>query len=116
MAKTNTEKIADIQEQIAQLENRQKRLIQQQKEQERKDRTRRLCSRAGLLESILPDTIVLSDEQFKIFLKKTLLTDFTRRALTEIQSEHINPIQSKSVNSVQSRSGEREPDGATAQG
>ena len=39
MAKTNTEKIADIQEQIAQLENRQKRLIQQQKEQERKDRT-----------------------------------------------------------------------------
>ena len=40
-------KTADIEMQIAQLENRQKKLIQEQKLQERKDRTKRLCKRMG---------------------------------------------------------------------
>jgi len=110
MAKTKQEKISDLQEQIAQLENQRKRLIQQEKEQERKDRTKRLCKRAGLLESLLPDTIPLTDEQFKIFLEKTMLTDFTRRILTEIQSEHINPILSKSSETAQSRGEDEDAD------
>jgi len=45
MAKTKTEKVAGIEEQIQQLENEKKRLIQEQKAQERKDRTKRLCKR-----------------------------------------------------------------------
>lgn len=81
MAKTKSEKIASIQEQIAQLENQLKRLMQQQKEQERKDRTKRFCKRMGLFESMLPDTISLTDEQFKIFLKKTVTTEYSRRIL-----------------------------------
>lgn len=81
MTKTKTEKIADIQTQIEQLKNQEKRLIQQQKEQERKDRTKRLCKRAGLLESLIPDTISLTDEQFKIFLEKTVTTEHSRRIL-----------------------------------
>jgi len=87
MAKTRAEKINNIETEIQQLENQRKKLIQQEKEQNRKDRTRRLCKRAGLLESLLPDTIPLSDEQFKTFLEKTLLTDFTRRALTNITAQ-----------------------------
>lgn len=86
MAKTTTEKIENLQEQIEQLENQRKRLLQQQKEQERKDRTKRLCKRAGLLESMLPETIPLTDEQFKILLEKTLLTDSTRRILSELKA------------------------------
>jgi TolA-binding protein len=81
MAKTTTEKIENLQGQIQQLENQRKRLLQQQKEQERKDRTRRLCKRAGLLESLLPETITLTDEQFKTFLEKTLLGDYAIRVL-----------------------------------
>ena len=84
MAKTKSEKIASIQEQIAQLENQRKRLEQQQKEQERKDRTKRLCKRMGLFESMLPDTIPLTDEQFKIFLEQTVATDHSRRILAEL--------------------------------
>ena len=87
MAKTKTEKIESITTEIQQLENQRKKLIQQEKEQERKDRTRRLCKRAGLLESLLPDTIPLTDEQFKTFLEKTLLTDFTRRTLGNITTQ-----------------------------
>jgi hypothetical protein len=90
MAKTKTEKIASIQEQIAQLENQRKRLEQQQKEQERKDRTKRLCKRMGLFESMLPDTITLTDEQFKIFLEKTVTTEHSRRILDGLTAQTAN--------------------------
>ena len=87
MAKTKAEKIASIQEQIAQLENQRKRLEQQQKEQERKDRTKRLCKRMGLFESMLPDTISLTDEQFKIFLEQTIATEHSRRILDGLTAQ-----------------------------
>ena len=45
MAKTKAEKIAAIELQMTQLENQRKKLIQEQKQQERKDRTKRLCKR-----------------------------------------------------------------------
>ena len=88
MAKTKAEKIADIQEQIAQLENKQKKLVQEQKLQERNARTKRLCKRMGLIESLLPDTIPLTDEQFKIFLDKTLITEHSRRILAGLTAQN----------------------------
>lgn len=70
MAKTKAEKNAAIELQMTQLENQRKKLIQEQKQQERKDRTKRLCKRMGLFESMLPESISLTDEQFQILLKK----------------------------------------------
>ncbi len=70
MGKTKLEKIAGIEETMRQLENQRKQLLQQYKEQERKERTHRLCKRGGLLESIMPDTVTLTDEQFRTFLEK----------------------------------------------
>ena len=87
MAKTKNEKITSIEEQIRQLENQRKKLLQSQREQERKDRTRRLCQRGGLLESMLPGTIPLSDEQFKSFLEKTVANDFGRRTLEKVTAQ-----------------------------
>lgn len=81
MAKTKAEKIADIELQLEQLENQRKKLVQEQKAQERKDRTKRLCKRMGLFESMLPDTIPLTDEQFQIFLEKTVASEYGRRIL-----------------------------------
>jgi len=88
MAKTKQEKIASIQEQIQQLKNQEKQLLQQQKEQERKDRTKRLCKHMGLFESLLPDTITLTDEHFKTFLEKTVLTDQSRRILDGLTAQN----------------------------
>lgn len=88
MTKTKTEKIADIQAQIEQLKNQEKRLVQQQKEQDRKDRTKRLCKRMGLFESMLPDTIPLTDEQFKTFLEKTIATEHSRRILDGLTAQN----------------------------
>lgn len=88
MAKTKIEKIASIEEEIQQLKERQRLLQQQHNTQERKDRTKRLCRRMGLFESLLPDTIPLTDEQFKTFLEKTILTDQSRRLLDGLTAQN----------------------------
>jgi len=82
--KTTADKIEEAKAKITQYENHMKQLVQKQKAEERKARTKRLCSRAGLLESMLPDTIALTDEQFKSFLEKTTSNDFGRRTLANI--------------------------------
>ena len=64
------------------------RLIQEQKEQERKDRTNRLCKRMGLFEKLLPDTIPLTEEQFQTFLEETVLTEHSRRILDGLTAQN----------------------------
>lgn len=88
MAKTKTEKITSIEEEIRQLENKRRQLLQEQKTQERKDRTKRLCRRMGLFESLVPDTIPLTEEQFKTFLEKTVAAEHSRRILDELTSQN----------------------------
>ena len=92
MAKTKAEKIADIELQLEQLENQRKKLVQEQKIQERKDRTKRLCKRMGLFESMLPDTIPLTDEQFQIFLEKTVATEYGRRILDGLIAQNAAAV------------------------
>ena len=81
MIKSKLEKIDSIEEEIAQLRNRQKLLKQQHNKQERKERTHRLCRRGGLVEKLLPDLARITDEQFDIFVDKVLLTPHTERIL-----------------------------------
>ena len=100
MAKTKIEKIASIEEEIKQLENKKKRLIQEQKEQERKDRTNRLCKRMGLFEKLLPDTIPLTEEQFQTFLEKTVLTEHSRRILDELTAQNAATAPAQGVGTV----------------
>ena len=88
MSKTRVEKIAGIEEEIRQLENRRRQLVQEQKTQERKDRTKRLCRRMGLFESLVPDTIPLTEEQFKVFLEKTVAAEHSRRILAELTAQN----------------------------
>ncbi len=88
MAKTKAEKITSIEEEIRQLENRRRQLVQEQKAQERKDRTKRLCRRMGLFESLVPDTIPLTEEQFKTFLEKTVMTEHSRHILDEMTAQN----------------------------
>jgi len=87
MAQTKLERIAGIEEEIKQLKNRQKELQQQHNAQERKARNHRLCKRGGLWESLVPDTITLTDEQFKTFLEKTITTEYARRILRELKAQ-----------------------------
>ena len=82
--KTKLEKIEGINQEIEQLKNRAKLLSQQHKAAERKARTKRLCSRHGLLEKFLPDLINITDEQFEAFIKTGIDTKYGRNKLAEI--------------------------------
>jgi len=81
MSKTTLEKIEAAKEEIKQKEAQIKRLLQQQKAQERKDRNHRLCQRGGQVEKLLPGLVKLTDEQFSTFVQKTLLSGFAERVL-----------------------------------
>jgi len=87
MKKTTNEKIEMYDDKIKQYRNKKKQLIQQNKTAERKARNHRLFKRAALLESMLPDTIELTDEQFEMFLKMTTANDFGRDKLSQIKSQ-----------------------------
>jgi hypothetical protein len=84
---TRSEKITGIDNEIAQLLAQKKLLLKEQSEADRKARTNRLCKRAGHLESLLPDTITLTDARFNLFLSKTLFTDFAKRELRKLLDE-----------------------------
>ena len=72
MAKTINEKITETQAKITQYENQKKRLIQEHKEQERKDRTRRLIERGAIAESLIAGSETLTNDQFKSILESAL--------------------------------------------
>jgi len=87
MLNKKLERINTIEENIKKMENQKKNLMQQYKEQERKERTHRLCKRGGLLESILPDTITLSDDRFETFVKEHIASKFGTSALRRLLAE-----------------------------
>ena len=81
------DKIANIDEEMQQLANRKKEYIQRERAAERKARNHRICKRGGHLESVLPALINLTDEQFNMFIKRTLLTEYATRELDKIKPQ-----------------------------
>jgi multidrug resistance efflux pump len=100
MAKTKSEKIASIGEQIAQLENQRKQLIQAQKAQERKDRTRRLIERGAILESLIDGAATLTNDQIKALLEKAISTQNSRRQLETTTAQGGGTGASQSANNT----------------
>jgi hypothetical protein len=83
MATDYTQKITSIEEQIAQLENRRRELLQKNKERERKARTKRLIERGAIVESIIGGMDELTGEQFQRLIESVMNTDQARRILAE---------------------------------
>ncbi|GHU91503.1 hypothetical protein FACS1894202_13040 [Clostridia bacterium] len=91
MAKTRIEKIEEIESQVEQMLNEKKRLQAEQKVADRKARDHRVCQRGGYIESVLPEVIGFTFEQFKEFIGKTLTTEFARRELNKIAAQSAEP-------------------------
>lgn len=81
-----TDRVSAKREQIEQMKNDLKRLEQEEKNAERKARTKRLCGRAGFLESILPETIGLTDENFKTFVKNHIANGYGKSAIKKLMA------------------------------
>ena len=88
--KTTAERIEAAKIEKAQKDAEIKRLMQQQKAEERKARNHRISKRGAHLESLLPDTIMLSDVRFFAFLEKTVANDYGRRTLAALVAEQNN--------------------------
>ena len=110
MSKTKIEKIASIEEEIQRLENKRKQLVQAQKAQERKDRTKRLCRRMGLFESLVPESISLTEEQFRTFLEKTVVAEHGRRILAELAAQNAVAADEKATHAPQENSEDGDAD------
>jgi len=95
--KTVEQQIAEAQEKIKQEQNALKQLQNKQKEQERKARNHRLCKRHGLIESLLPDTATLTDEQFKTFLEQHIANSHGRKKLADIMMLGAGAVAPKSA-------------------
>ena len=89
MPRKETDKLASIEERIKQLTKQKEEIEKKQKERNDKARTNRLCRRMGLLESMLPETITLTDEQFKTLLDRTIASPYGRKRLAEIQPPKV---------------------------
>jgi hypothetical protein len=87
MATDYTEKITSIEEQIAQLKNRQRELTQKHRAQERKERTRRLIERGAIAESLIDGADALTNDEFKSAIERALRQDQPRRTATEAKPQ-----------------------------
>ena len=74
--KTADERVALIDAEILQWQNKKKKILQQQKAKERKERDNRLYRRHGLLEKYLPELITMQDHQFEMFIKRGIKTKY----------------------------------------
>ena len=68
------DKIDDTEERLRQLKNQEKKILKQDIEKRRKERTHRLITRGAILESLIENAEELTDEEIKILLEKAKKT------------------------------------------
>jgi hypothetical protein len=86
--KTVEQQIAEAMKKVEQEQNALKALQDKQKEQRKKVKENRYIKRHGQLETLLPDTAILSDELFKIFLEQHIANSHGKRKLAELMKLH----------------------------
>jgi predicted DNA-binding helix-hairpin-helix protein len=89
MDKTIAERIAEAKDELRKMDNLRKRLIQSQKVEIRRQRTRRLIERGAIVESLIGGADALTNEQFKSLMEKILTTDQAQRVIAETKCNGI---------------------------
>lgn len=75
------DKIDDTEERLRQLKNQEKKILKQDIEKRRKERTHRLITRGAILESLIENAEELTDEEIKILLEEATKTKKFRETL-----------------------------------
>lgn len=84
------EQIAKAEEQIRQLTNKKKRLISEQKQVERKKRTKRLIERGAILESVIGNAEDFSNEQLQALLIEIFSSEFAKGKIKSFREHTAN--------------------------
>ena len=82
--KNFNEQIAKAEEQIRQLSNKKKRLISEQKQVERKKRTKRLIERGAILENVIGNAEDFSNEQLQTLLIEIFSSESVRTKIERL--------------------------------
>jgi len=85
--KTTAEKLELAKLKKEQAQARIKKLKNEQSKANRKARDNRIYKRGGLIESLLPDTTKLTEEQFHTFMHMTIANKFGKDKLAQIIAE-----------------------------
>jgi hypothetical protein len=85
--RSTTERIDAQKEKMELMQKEMQRLKRLHGQEERKVRNHRISRRGAHMESILPDTIMLSDARFWTFLEKTVANKFGRDILAALKAE-----------------------------
>jgi len=115
--KTVEQQIAETMEKIKQEQNALKNLQTKQREINDKARTHRLCKRHGFLESIIPDLIDLTDEQYQKFVKQHIANSHGINAIEKIkaQSATTTPPKPTEATAQSANTAKAKPSETTAQ-
>ena len=95
-AKVLAGQVKNLEEEIQQKQNLLKELKNRYRVQEDKERTHRLIERGAILESLVENSEMLTNEQVKSFLVKTIQTDFARKILTQFKEQNDEDAGEKS--------------------
>ena len=68
------DKIDDTEQRLRQLKNQEKKILKQDIEKRRKERTHRLITRGAILESLIENAEEITDEEIKILLEEATKT------------------------------------------
>ena len=107
------DKVAKIEERMSELANQRKQELQKHKQEERRARTKRLCSRHGLLEKHMPNLISITDEQFEAFIKRGINTSYGQKILAEIIAKAPKTVENSIVATTAQKSNTAEPQQAS---
>ena len=102
-------------------QKRFKQLEKQQAERDRKDRNHRLCKRHGFIESLLPDIINLTEEQFQEFVKNHItnkhgiaaIADYTAKKATSTPADTTKQSSQTNTPSPTAPTGTKPPSNPT---
>ncbi|MED5966365.1 DUF3847 domain-containing protein [Streptococcus anginosus] len=84
-SKNIKDKIDDTEERLRQLKNQEKKILKQDIEKRRKERTHRLITRGAILESLIENAEELTDEEMKILLEEATKTKEFKETLKIIR-------------------------------
>ena len=79
------DKIDDTEERLRQLKNQENKILKQDIEKRRKERTHRLITRGAILESLIENAEKLTDEEIKILLEEATKTKEFKETLIIIR-------------------------------
>ena len=98
--KTTADKIAEVQAKKQEQENELRRLMQQQKAEERKERNRRLYRRGAHIESLIDGAGAMTNEQFYRLITNALNRSNVRPPAPKAEQIHT-PKPAEAENAVE---------------